>query len=231
MTVPQWQCKVWHDTHKLEFQSASRCKEIYTRQTRLDKGNDSSPTLLTKLMVTSKPFRTKVIPDKPQNPRDLVQSHLHHKVKLISRGFVISSIKPSMRASIENIRSCECVSECEPVIVEYKCSMNHKDGDAKKAFISPEIGGCVVVNRLQLERKAKYFYQMQVQMSVLGLKACDFVVWTRKRIKCVEILFDPKFMADVSRKLERFWIGQVLPLMISGAAEEKKDLVMKIRTW
>ena len=61
-----------------------------------------------------------------------------------------------------------------------------------------------------------------MQMYVLGLKACDFVVWTRKGIKCVKIMFDSQFMVDVIRKLERFWIGQVLPLMISGAADVKK---------
>ncbi len=103
VTVPQWQCKEWH-MHKFGFLSASRCKEIYTRQTTLDKGEDSSPTLLAKSMVASKPFHAKVIRDEPQNPRDWglkyescakdaylrVQTHLHHKVKLISRGFVIS---------------------------------------------------------------------------------------------------------------------------------------------
>ena len=61
-----------------------------------------------------------------------------------------------------------------------------------------------------------------MQMYVLGMKACDFVVWTRKGFKCVEILFDPQFMIDVSGKLERFWIGQVLPLMISGPADDQK---------
>ena len=88
--------------HKLGFLSASRCKEIYTRQTTLDKNNDSSPTLLAKSLVSNKPFCTKVIPDQPQNPMDWalkhessardaylhIQSHLHHKIRLISQGFV-----------------------------------------------------------------------------------------------------------------------------------------------
>ena len=99
VTVPQWQCKEWH-MHKVGFLSASRCKEIYTQQTTLEKNNDSSPTLLAKSLVSSKPFCTKVIHDQPQNPMDWglkyessardaylrVQTHLHHKVKLISRG-------------------------------------------------------------------------------------------------------------------------------------------------
>ena len=59
-------------------------------------------------------------------------------------------------------------------------------------------------------------------MCVLGLKACDFVVWTRKGIKCVEIIFDPHFITDVTGKLERFQIRQVLPLIISGPVDDKK---------
>lgn len=191
----------------------------YIWQITLDKNNDSPPTALAKSVVTSKPFRTKVIPDEPQNPRNWglkhensardaylgVQNHLPHKVKLISRGFLISSVKPFMGAIIDS-RSCECASECKPVIVEYKCPMLHRDLDPKEAFLTAEIGGCMVVNKLQVKQKAKYFYQVQMQMFVLGLEACDFVVCTRKGIKCVEILFDPQFMLDVSMQLERLWI-------------------------
>ena len=45
VTVPQYQCKGWH-MHKVGFLSALRCKEIDSRQTTLEKNNDSSPTLL-----------------------------------------------------------------------------------------------------------------------------------------------------------------------------------------
>ena len=50
----------------------------------------------------------------------------------------------------------------------------------------------------------------------------NVVVWTRNGIQCAEILFDPQFMIDVSGKLLGFWIGQVLPLIISGPADDKK---------
>ena len=179
-------------------------------------------------MVAIKPFHAKVIPDEPQNPRDWglkYESCAKDAYLRVQDPFAPQSQVDQSRICdlIDNIRSCECACECKPVIVEYKCPMSHKDKDPKEAFLTPEIGGCVVGNTLKLERKAKYFYQVQMQMFVLGLKACDFVVWTRKGIKCVEILFDPQFMVDVSKKLERFWIGQVLPLMISGAAKEKKS--------
>ena len=58
-----------------------------------------------------------------------------------------------MGASIDNIRICDCVCKCDPVIVEYKCLMKHKDTDPKEAFLSPEIAGCVVGKKLQLESR------------------------------------------------------------------------------
>ena len=84
-----------------------------------------------------------------------VQANEHQKVKLTSQGFVISSVKPFMGTSIDDIRRCAC--ECEPVIVEYKCPMKQKDENAKEAFLSPEIDGCLLGDTFHLDRKAKYF--------------------------------------------------------------------------
>ena len=51
-------------------------------------------------------------------------------------------------------------------------------------------------------------------MHLTGLEMCDFVVWTKKGIKSVYVPYDPAFMAVVTAKLERFWVGQVVPLMM-----------------
>ena len=79
----------------------------------------------------------------------------------------------------------------------------------------------MVGNKLQLQRKAKYyFYQVQMKMYVLGLKACDFVVWTRNGIKCVEIVFDPQFIIDVRKAFGILdWSSFAI---ISGPADDKK---------
>ena len=147
-TVCQWQCKEWH-VHKMGFLSASKCKDICTRQTTLDKKNDSSTTLLAQSIVSNKPFEAKVIPDEPQNPREWglkhensardaylrVQQHLHHNVRLTHRGFRISPIKPFMGVSVDDIRSCECICECKTVIVEFKCPMfQREDPGSERSF-------------------------------------------------------------------------------------------------
>ena len=70
------------------------------------------------------------------------------------------------------------------------------------------------VNNVLLKTKWKYDFQVRMQMFVIGLEMCDFVVWTIKYIKSVRVPYDPAFMADVTAKLERFWVGQVVPLMM-----------------
>ena len=205
ITRPQWKCKEWY-LHKVGFISASKCKDVFTRQTTLEKSTDTSATKLAKSITTChyvEKYSNKEIGE-PQNPRDWglkheasaresyirIQKHLHHKVKLTSRGFVISKNKQFMGASVDDVRSCECADNCNKVIVEYKCPWLHRDLDPKEAFLSKEIGGCQIGNTFQLKRDAKYFYQVQMQMFVLGLKLCDFAVWTTKGIKNVEVPYD-----------------------------------------
>jgi hypothetical protein len=140
-------------------------------------------------------------------------------VKLTGRGFVISKNKSFMGASVDDIRSCECADNCQNVIVEYKCPWLHRDLDPKEAFLTKEIGGCEIGNTFRLKRDAKYFYQIQMQMFVLGLKSCDLVVWTTKGIKNIEIPYESTFMETVCIKLEKFWISQVVPLMLPAVSD------------
>ena len=231
-TTAQWKCKQWH-LHKVGFISASKCKEVFTRQTTLEKTSDTTPTRLAKSITTynysDNISKESVI--EPNNPRDWglkhensaresylrVQNHLHHKVKLTSRGFVISKSKPFIGASVDDVRSCECVQNCDRVIVEYKCPWLHKELSPKEAFLTKEIGGQQIGNKLQLKRDAKYFYQIQMQMFVLGLKLCEFVVWTKKGITTIQVPHDSTFTKTVCAKLEKFWISQVVPLMLLTA--------------
>lgn len=57
-----------------------------------------------------------------------------------------------------------------------------------------------------------------MQMFVLGLKLCEFVVWTKKGITTMQVPHDSKFTKTVCAKLEKFWISQVVPLMLPTAA-------------
>ena len=231
LTIHQWQCKEWY-MHKQGFLTASKCKSYCTRQKSLAKEGCNSICKLAKETVTIATNVPSNVPEvnnndattprewglrNERNARDAyrrVQSHLHHNVKLQDCGFMISYLKPFMGASLDNIRSCEYVTGCPKVVVEYKCPWVHKNNDPKSAFLSKEIGGVLVNGKYSLKTICKYYYQVQMQMFISGLSSCDFVVWTTKGIHCAVVPYDPEFMHGVMKALEDFWIGQVAPLLI-----------------
>ena len=99
--------------------------------------------------------------DSARNAYLHVQKHLHYKVQLTQKGFLISKAKPFMGASVDNIRSCECACKCKDVVVEYKCPWVHRNLDPKEAFVTKEIGGVKLGEKYSLKPNSKYYYQVQ----------------------------------------------------------------------
>lgn len=229
-TVGQCNCKSWYIVKK-GFISASKCKNVVTRQTTLDKSKTTLVTALAKRIVSNQlpAINSENIPENTQNPREWglkheesarnaymrTQNHVHYKLWLKKHGFVISKDRPFLGASVDNVRGCKCVSECKQVVVEYKCPWIHRHKDAKEAFLTPEIGGTQVAGHFQLKVSSKYYHQVQMQMFVMCLLSCDFVVWTTKGILVVQIPYNSGFMNAVLIKLEKFWISQIFPLLMT----------------
>ena len=63
------------------------------------------------------------------------QNHVNYKLLLKNDGFTISEDKSFLGASVDNVRGCECVFDCKPVVVEYKCALVHQHKDAQEAFL------------------------------------------------------------------------------------------------
>ena len=144
-TVKQWRCREWY-VHKSGFISASKAKIIFGIRCSKEKGLKKDECKLVEDIVNPKvPSHSPSLPDQPQNARDWglkhedsarrayykVESKHHHKLTLESKGFLISSKKPFIGASVDNIRTCACVEECAVAMVEYKCPWKHKDKPPK----------------------------------------------------------------------------------------------------
>ena len=228
LTEKQWQCKEWYQ-QKAGFITASKAKRVFTLQRSIDKGLPRNVTKLVEEVVHPKiPLCSSSPPDNPQNPRHWglkhedsarhayasVESKKHHKLKLISKGFLISRKRPFIGASLDNVRTCGCAENCSEVVVEFKCPWKHRYLSAKEAFLSPEIGGQKIRNDYSLKSQSQYHFQIQLQMLVTGLTLCDFVVWTTKGLFSVAVPFDGSFVDTVVDKLQRFWLLHVLPSML-----------------
>ena len=105
-------------------------------QTSIDKDLPRNVTKLVEEVVHPKiPLSSSSPPDNPQNSRHWglkhedsarhayasVESKKHHKLKLISKGFLISRKRPFIGASLDNVRTCGCAENCSEVVVEFKC--------------------------------------------------------------------------------------------------------------
>lgn len=228
-TIKQWQCEEWY-LHKAGFITASKCKRVFTRQETLDKNPAENAKKLVQEIGLVKSCQPPIQEERePQNAREWglrheesarkayqhVASHIHHKLKLIPKGFLISPSKPFLGASVDNIQKCQCSDGCPVRVIEYKCPWKHRDLHPKEAFLTPEIGGIQKGNNFALKSSSNYYFQVQFQMFVSGLTLCTFVVWTNQGIFTVDVPYDPSFMSVVCAKLEKFWTSQVLPFLLS----------------
>ena len=226
-TSKQWQCEEWY-LHKAGFITASKCKRVFTRQETLDKNKEENViNLVQDIALPKTPHMQQKV--EPQNAREWglfheesarkayqrVASHTHHKLELVSKGFLISKSKPFLGASLDNIQQCQCSDGCPNKVVEYKCPWKHRDLHPKEAFLTPEIGGIKNGKEFALKPTSKYYFQLQLQMFVSELSFNILVVWTTKGIFTVEVPYNPSFMCNVCTNLEKFWNSQVLPFMMA----------------
>ncbi len=89
----------------------------------------------------------------------------------------------------------------------------------KEAFLKAEIGGIKVGKTFSLSIKCKYYFQVQCQTFMANLCLCDLVVWTKKGIFTRQVQFNIKFMENVYQKLAKFWMSNVLPIMVQRVSQ------------
>ena len=219
-TTMQWQCEEWY-IHKAGFITASRCKRVFTRQEAIEKNEKDVTKLVKDIVLPESPHSCGQNQEvEPQNPREWglfheenarrayqrVASHTHHKLELVSKGFLISKSKPFLGASVDNIQRCQCSDGCPNKVLEYKCPWKHRDMHPKEAFLTPEIGGTVSQNGFALKPSSQFYFQLQLQMfQVSELSLSILVVWTKQGVFTVEVPFNASFMTEVCSKLEMFW--------------------------
>ena len=184
----QWQCKEWY-TQKTGFITASKSKQVFTRQTTIEKNKvkdkSTDVTRLVSIIAHPKvPPNISPIHHEPQHSREwglvheesarkayyIVERHNHHKLQLLPKGFLISSKKPFLGASPDNICRCHCSTGCSDVVVEYKCPWKHQDLHPKEAFLTPEIGGVMENNVFTLSTTSPYYFQVQTLCESLHLE-------------------------------------------------------------
>ena len=107
-------------------------------------------------------------------------------------------------------------SEKAVCLVEVKCPFNAQEKTVEEAC-SDIKSFCSTICEQQpcLKTSHDYYYQVQGQMAVTGIHACDFVLWTPKDVRIQRIYFDNEFWSNTCLpKLEHFFFYFFLPEII-----------------
>ena len=100
-TVDQWKSRDWF-LHKVGFISASKCKDVFTRETTLERKGSTETTALA-TSFASQPSIDTAYMVKEEEARKFYLSVVrkqHHRVQLQHKGFQISKKKPFLGAGI-----------------------------------------------------------------------------------------------------------------------------------
>ena len=110
-------------------------------------------------------------------------------------------------------------------ILEIKCPSSAAEVPLSEVAKKPHF--CAKIDasgRIQLKRSYHYYYQVQGNMGVTGLRWCDFVLWSPLELSVERITFDEKLWDDMLKKLGHFYRHWFLPELLLCKGLEGKEI-------
>lgn len=78
-----------------------------------------------------------------------------------------------------------------------------------------------------MNTKHEYFYQVQMQMFVLDVDYCDFIVWNKKRVLIARTFKDNQVWNEEYPKTEEFFKQVLLPELLGCYYSKEKREKLK----
>ncbi|XP_015770373.1 PREDICTED: uncharacterized protein LOC107348808 [Acropora digitifera] len=137
-------------------------------------------------------------------------SHKHCDLLLKESGVVVNPLWPFLGASPDRVQYCKCHPK---TLVEIK-------GLFSKRNLLPAVAAAdkliKTTNGYQLKVETTWYYQIQGQMAITGVKHTALVIYTNKGILIVPVEFDPVFWLTILKKLQLFFVGHLAPELLTG---------------
>ena len=113
----------------------------------------------------------------------------------------INADYPHLDASPDGIIDCDC---CGKELVEIKCPRKYSTG--LKGWENDK--NVTIDSSKNVKKDHPYFAQMQGQMFLLGIRFCDFFVWTlvENDYLLVRIERDKHFISNILPKLDDYFL-------------------------
>ncbi|XP_043189745.1 uncharacterized protein LOC122363942 [Amphibalanus amphitrite] len=205
-TVAQSQSAVWKG-HRHGRLTASVFGEVVHHV----RGGRKSSSLVDKVICPPKLLRTEAVQWGIRHEDAAVEAALetiklvHTGLKVRRSGLWVCSKAPYLAASPDGILSCDC---CGETLLEVKCPFSVRNGVPQEASFLDE--------NLMLKDDHKYMYQLQGQMMVTGMQCvffCVYVPGQEPHILCIQR--DESQIYDMCQKLEKFYVTEVMPHLVS----------------
>ena len=141
----------------------------------------------------------------------------HSNIAITKTGLHISANYPHLGASPDRITDCDC---CRKGLVEIKCPRKYSTG--LKGWENKNFANDSTKN---VKKDHPYFAQMQGQMFLLGLRFCDFFVWTpvENDYLLVRIEKDEHFISKALPELDDYFFAVLLPEVVSRKNDLSSD--------
>ena len=118
-------------------------------------------------------------------------------------GLWVNPLYPHLGVSPDGVTSCSCHGDG---LLEIKCPYSSRD----TSFLNKD--NCSFLTESgYLNRKHRYYTQVQGQLMVSGLLFCDFFVWTPSVCKVERVYPDVRFWEKLVKQLTLFFVTNVLP--------------------
>ena len=152
------------------------------------------------------------------------QQLTHVNFSVETAGFYISSEFPYIGASPDGIASCDC---CCKRVIEIKCPYCLRDknlNDAPPNYLKTDSNG-----NKKLDTKHAYYYQVQTQLGVCGLKSAYFVVWNRASMHIENIELDLDHWQHMVGRAELLFSCVILPELVGKLFSMRRHLSRLIK--
>ena len=136
----------------------------------------------------------------------------HRGLQINNCGLFVCSEYPFLGASPDRVAQCTC---CAFRTVEIKCPFSIKDQDPLNENVLEELDFLSFDGKVpKLNKKHKYYAQVQMQMAVTNATSSDFVIWTTKNIKVLRVKFDASFWQNLRVNLLIFFNDFLCPAIL-----------------
>lgn len=212
-TTGQRECTIWH-SHRTGRITATNMHAVYTKMAKISTkpdGEFNCERLVKVILGQTKNVTTAAMkhgismePHAASRYTSLMKSR-HQKFHATHTGLVLCKDYPFLAASPDLLVNCTC---CGQGLCEIKSPYKFR-------HLAPASGHIdyleMVDGQCHIKKNSNYYFQIQGQMGVTGLKYCDLFVFTMHGYHLERISFSDHLWGEICTRCRVFWCSYIAP--------------------